>query len=226
MGERIKAKKTQWGEPWNHHEIALRMDALLQRCGVDDPDERVRMTAHAVIASGWRQNVWWYNAWGVKRGKWPGDYYQRDTKEENKDGELYDVPGEQWRAFGGWCDAVEDFRGRIAPESYRRGYEQAYQHLVAGPGREHDAGYWEALGNGGYYTDTKFTPAKFAKLCDRIRRELASAKPEAFANAKLWANQQPMGKTYRESGETGLSKLALIAILGTALWVAFNVFAR
>jgi hypothetical protein len=188
MGQQIAPLKTPWGEAQNHSQIVLRMEALLTRYGIVTSDMRHRMTAHAIFASGWKQKVWHYNAWGVKRGSWLGDWYTMDTQEADASGAYYDVPEEGWRAFSSWRESIEDFLNRISPTSPREGYRAAYEHLVQ-PGKEHDALYWEALGSGGYYTDKAFKPADFANLVIRVRLELATATPAQLVAADDWAVQ-------------------------------------
>ena len=192
LTKQVRPVKTPFGEPWNHREIVLRMDSLLRRIGISRTGERVRMTANAIFASGWKQNVWWFNAWGVKRGSWKGNWYTMKTLEARKDGSYYAVDNATWRAFDGWRQAVEDFQGRISPDSGRAGYREAYEHLVdeTSPVELADAAYWDALGAGGYYTDKKFKGANFASLCARVRSELESATREERANAELWAAEQ------------------------------------
>jgi hypothetical protein len=185
MGQ-IAPVKTPWGEAQNHSQIVLRMEALLTRYGIVTSDMRHRMTAHAIFASGWKQNVWHFNAWGVKRGSWKGDWYTMNTQEADASGAYYDVPGEGWRAFTSWKESITDFLNRISPTSSREGYRNAYEHLVQ-TGQAHDAEYWAALGVGGYYTDKAFKPEDFANLVNRVRIELAAATPAQIAEADAWA---------------------------------------
>jgi hypothetical protein len=166
---------TRWATPWDHHGICVGMDGILRACGVDAEHVRRRMTAHAIVASGWRQAVWHHNAWGVKTGKsWTGDWYAMTTQEDDGSGNLYTVPNDAWRAFPNWRGAVADYQRRISPTSSR--YAAAHAALVdpVAP----DAAFWETLGAGGYYTDTQaMTPAKFASVCARVRNEVAAATP-------------------------------------------------
>lgn len=188
MCQLIDAKKTPWGQAGNHAEIVANMDALLKRYGIVNDDMRHRMTAHAIFASGWKQNVWHFNAWGVKRGSWKGDWYIMGTQEADDAGTLYDVPKAEWRAFTSWKESIEDFLNRISPTSDRAGYRSAYAELVQ-PGIEHDAAYWDALGSGGYYTDKKFKGADFAALVKRVRSELAALPAEAKQSAQTFAGE-------------------------------------
>lgn len=214
LGELLAAKRTPWGEPNNHSELVLHMDALLSRYGITNADQRARMTAHAIFASGWAQKVWHFNAWGVKRGSWPDGYYQMNTKEADAAGNYYDVPGEQWRAFTSWKQAIDDFLNRISPTSERVGYQTAARHLVAG-GASHDAEYWDALGYGGYYTDKKFTGQDFAKLVTRVRSELSKANPDQAAEARDFAIASIAGDG-PSKGWAGLG--LLVGVAGAIAW--------
>lgn len=214
LGELLNAKRTPWGEAGNHAELVLNMDALLSRYGITNADQRARMTAHAIFASGWAQKVWHYNAWGVKRGSWPDDYYQMNTQEADAAGNYYPVPGEQWRAFTSWKQAIDDFLNRISPTSTRAGYQTAARHLIAG-GASHDAEYWDALGYGGYYTDKAFDGQDFAKLVTRVRSEIAKANPDQAAEAHAFAIANiTQGAS---SGWWGLALLGLV--VGSVGWL-------
>jgi len=211
MGTLIAAVKTPWGEAENTRELVLNMDALLRRYGIVNADQRARMTAHALFASGWKQKIWHFNAWGVKRGSWPGDYYQMNTQEADDAGNLYSVPGAEWRAFTSWKEAIDDFLTRISPTAEREGYRQASAHLVM-EGPEHDAQYWDALGAGGYYTDKKFKGENFASLAKRVRTELAAATPEQVTSAEAFA------MTNIDAGAPrGWWSLALFAVVGGSI---------
>jgi hypothetical protein len=211
LGELLNAKRTPWGEAGNHAELCLNMDALLSRYGITNADQRARMTAHAIFASGWAQKVWHFNAWGVKRGSWPDGYYQMNTKEADAAGNYYDVPGEQWRAFTSWKQAIDDFLNRISPTSERAGYKNAARHLIAG-GASHDAEYWDSLGYGGYYTDKAFDGQDFAKLVTRVRSELAKADPDQAAKASAFALAN-----IEQGASRGWWGLALLAVVGSAI---------
>jgi len=186
LGELLNARKTPWAEAGNHQQIALNMDALLSRYGITNADQRARMTAHAIFASGWAQKVWHYNAWGVKRGTWPDGYYTMNTQEADAAGNYYAVPGEQWRAFKNWKEAIDDFLNRISPTSKNAGYASAARYLIAG-GPGYDARYWDSLGTGGYYTDKAFDGEDFSKLCARVRSEIYRADPVQIAKAQDFA---------------------------------------
>jgi hypothetical protein len=163
------------------------MLALLDRAGIESLDSRVRRTAHAIVASGWRQNVCHYNAWGVQRGGWTGDWYVWGSEEENPDGSMRKTPTQEWRAFTSWRQAIADYDKRINTASSKAGYAAAAA-ILAAPGRENDAAFWAALGQGGYYTDKKnIHPPDFASICARVRTEFAGATPERLAEAKAWA---------------------------------------
>jgi hypothetical protein len=212
MGTLIAAVKTPWGEANNHQELVLNMDALLKRYGIVNVDQRVRMIAHAIMASGWKQKIWHFNAWGVKKGSWKGDYYIMGTQEADDAGDLYSVPKAEWRAFTSWAQAIDDFLTRISPTSEREGYRQASAHLVM-EGPEHDGQYWDALGAGGYYTDKKFKGEQFASIAKRVRTELAAATPEQVSSAHAFA-----AANIDAGASRGWWGLALFAVIGGAIY--------
>jgi hypothetical protein len=214
LGELLNARKTPWAEAGNHQQIALNMDALLSRYGITNADQRARMTAHAIFASGWAQKVWHYNAWGVKRGTWPDGYYTMDTQEADASGNYYAVPGEQWRAFKSWKEAIDDFLNRISPTSKNPGYASAARYLISG-GPGYDARYWDSLGTGGYYTDKAFGGEDFAKLCARVRLEISKANPDQAAAAHEFALKNIEQGTSR--GWWGWMLLAMVG--GLIGWV-------
>ena len=170
---RVRPRKTAWGLPWDRRGLVFKLDRILEDNGVANPEARIKMISHAVVASGWRQNVWNYNAWGVQRGSWDGPFYEMFTVEMNDDGALVEVPDAQWRAFASWEDSVRDFNERITDTSQRPSYRQAYRHLVS-DSRRSCAAYWSSLGDGNYYTADGFTPGKFAALCWYVRQMLDS----------------------------------------------------
>ena len=214
LGELLNARKTPWAEANNHSEVALNMDALLSRYGITNADQRTRMTAHAIFASGWAQKVWHYNAWGVKRGTWPDGYYTMNTQEADAAGNYYAVPGEQWRAFKSWKEAIDDFLNRISPTSKNPGYASASRYLISG-GPGYDARYWDSLGTGGYYTDKAFDGEDFAKLCARVRSEISKANPDQAAEAHAFALANiSQGAS---SGWWGLALLGLV--VGSVGWL-------
>lgn len=200
MGVRVPAVKTPWAPAWAHAEICVNMDRILRAAGVTSETVRRRMTAHAIVASGWRQAVWCYNAWGVKTGKsWAGDYYEMTTLEDDGTGSLYVVPNDAWRAFPSWDAAVRDYEKRINVNSSR--YGEAAR-ILPDPNVP-DSEFWAALGRGGYYTDTQnMTPSKFGSLCARVSKELESA---------------PFGETDAIVAEAG----AAVA-LGVGTWIALS----
>lgn len=216
MGQLITAKKTPWGDPGNHRQLVLRMDALLQRYGITNADKRARMTAHAIFASGWKQNVWHYNAWGVKRGSWPGDWYIKGTQEADEEGDLYDVPKAEWRAFENWKQAIDDFLQRISPTSSREGYRQAAG-VLSLPGAEHDADYWAGLKAGGYFTDKQFKPENFASLVARVRTEINGALADEIKSARDFANVNIMTSDVPKPALWGIGLALLIG--GGAAWL-------
>lgn len=170
LGEpgRVAPVSTAWGTPWDREDLAITMDRILLENGVDNREQRVRMIAHAIVASGWRQNVWNHNVWGVRRGSWQGPYYVMSTVEEDDAGRTHTVWDAAWRSFGDWSEAVVDFASRINGDSSRPSYRKAYRNLVD-PDRRADARYWNALGEGNYYTATHFSEKTFARLCWAVR---------------------------------------------------------
>lgn len=208
LGELLQAQRTPWGRAGNHQELALNMNALLYRYGITNADQRARMTAHAIFASGWDQKVWYYNAWGVKRGTWPDGYYKMGTQEVDTAGKTYPVPDEQWRAFKNWKEAIDDFLNRISPTSKNAGYASAARYLIAG-GPGYDVEYWDALGYGGYYTDQSFDGDDFAKLVARVRSEIFRADPTQNAAAQDFAI-----KNIEHGTSRGWWGLALLAVVG------------
>jgi len=166
---RVEPIATPWGEAWNHDEIVLNMDQILREAGVESRTTRSRMTAHAIIASGWKQNVFHHNAWGVKRGSWSGHWFQKGTTEMNDLGFLTTVDDAKWRAFDGWRQAVDDYLSRITRESHRPAYRKAARFLHDKDYRSDDD-YWKALSEGNYYTGQAFTAEHFGFLCYRVRQ--------------------------------------------------------
>jgi hypothetical protein len=182
----LRPMSTPIGEAWNYRQLATRYDALLRRLGVDPPNLVNILIAHSIVAVGWRQNIWWYNAWGAQVGKWSGDWYTKRTKEE-ADGVEYEVPNQRWRAFHSWREAMTDTLGRIGPNSWNGAYTAAWRIAYDGGSA---ADYWEQLGVGGYYTSTQFTPAKFQSVHDRVVSELAAATPDEKAAAESWVDSE------------------------------------
>jgi hypothetical protein len=168
---RVRPQRTPWGRAGNHTDLVHNMNTILVRNGVDDEHVRVRMIAHAIIASGWRQSVWHHNAWGVKQGSWKAEWYEMPTIEADDMGNRLVVQNERWRAFSSWEEAIADYQNRITKRSRRPSYRKAAIFLND-PHRLADAAYWEALGNGNYYTAQAFTPTRFSLLCRYVRREL------------------------------------------------------
>ncbi len=167
---KVKPVLTPWADAWNKKEIVKQMDAILRQNKIESVNMRVKMIAHAVVASGWKQNVWNYNAWGVKQGAWNGNWYVMPTVEEDDHGNKIEIEHETWRSFNGWKEAIDDFKSRISSNSERPSYRLAYKHLVSDKISVSVAkGYWEALGSGNYYTARKFTGLRFARLCYTVR---------------------------------------------------------
>ncbi len=171
IGLRVESTLTPWAEPWNYNAICHRMNQILIDAGISSKSMRIRMIAHAVVASGWRQQLWNYNAWGVQQGSWSGPWFIRSTQEVDDDGQYYMVWDAAWRSFSNWQEAIDDFTARISAKSNRDPYRQAYRYLKD-PSYRADAAYWDALKAGRYYTAQHFTSKRFAILCWRVRNEL------------------------------------------------------
>lgn len=167
---KVKPTKTPWAAAWDRSSVVRRMDEILRDNGVVSETIRVHMIAHAIVASGWKQNVWNYNAWGVKQGSWEKSWYMMPTYEEDENGNDVFVEDAAWRSFENWPEAIADFQSRISADSERPAYREAYAHLTEEKFRFKTAkAYWEALGKGNYYTASKFTGKKFARLCGGVR---------------------------------------------------------
>jgi hypothetical protein len=176
ISPRVESVLTPWAEPWNHGQICRRMNEILIENGVESRQMRIRMIAHAIVASGWRQNVWNYNAWGVQQGSWTGPWYVRSTQEADDDGNLYTVWDAAWRSFESWEESIGDYLSRISPDSPREPYRQAYRYAVDPNNFRADKLFWDSLREGRYYTAQHFTTIIFATLCGRVRQELAAAQ--------------------------------------------------
>jgi flagellum-specific peptidoglycan hydrolase FlgJ len=205
---KVPAVKTAWATAWDHHAIVVNFDGILRACAVFGDHVRRRLTAHAIVASGWRQAVWNHNPWGVKAGSsWAGDWYEMNTQEDDGTGQLYDVPNDAWRSFPNWAAAVRDQSARISPSSSR--YKLAHAALV--DASRPDSDYWAELGRAGYYTDTtNMTPSKFGSLCSRVNLELETATEEERTSAE----RIPVGPII------GIGAALLIAILLFAFTVS------
>jgi hypothetical protein len=129
----------------NHAAIVRAIDRVLADCGISSAVARRRMAEHAILASGWKQNIFHYNAWGVKRGRgWEGDWFSARSW-EIVDGERVDIVGE-WRAFRNWQESVDDYLGRLATPRYRAAQDALYSETVG------DEEYFRALRSCGYFT--------------------------------------------------------------------------
>lgn len=209
MGQRVPSVLTRWAEPWNHNQFCVRFDALLKALGVTSKARREKMIAHAVVATGWRQNVWCYNPWGVKANKsWAGDWYTKTTQEDDGTGNLYTIEDDAWRAFGNWAVALRDYEKRISPNSERYG-DAAFWLDKQGPIA--DKRFWLSLGKGGYYTDTTKPESWFPSIVRRVRHELVTASQEDLQEAADWAREQP--------GVTGRLGIPQLGIVGAACLV-------
>ncbi|MBN2342754.1 MAG: hypothetical protein JXX29_24045 [Deltaproteobacteria bacterium] len=166
---KVKPTKTPWAPAWDHVSVVKEMNRILLQHGVHSKTVRVRMIAHAIVASGWKQNIWNYNAWGVKQGSWEREWYVMPTYEEDDEGNEVWVEDAAWRAFSSWEEAIQDFQERISPDSERPSYRDAYTYLTSERQYfKNSKAYWEALGAGNYYTASKFTGEKFARLCGGV----------------------------------------------------------
>lgn len=219
MTKQVKAARTPWGEAWNHNELVIRMDAILQVCGISSSPQRVKMTAHAIFASGWRQNCFAYNAWGVKVGTWKGNWFSKGTQEANESGEYYAITA-AWRAFDGWCEAVQDYTDRIGPDSWNQNYREASKYLTVS-GAAADRDFWASLGAGGYYTDKQFGPDSFASLCSRVRTELGTATDADLEAAREWALNAPKGGKGASVGEFPFPVVAAVVAVALAAVVLY-----
>jgi flagellum-specific peptidoglycan hydrolase FlgJ len=145
------------------------MDRILFDLGVGDSWVRRRLTAHAIVASGWKQNVWHFNAWGVQRGKsWAGDFYVMGTKEIEDGAEVYHA-SQEWRAFESWEAALDDTLARAKANAGR----WATLHDASAP----DGDYWAATKAAGYFTaalDVSF----FESICRRVSKEIGAEPTE------------------------------------------------
>lgn len=165
MGERLPIVWTQWAKPYDRVAVCNNMDAILRSCGVADPWVRRRLIAHSVIACGWAQLCYHFNAWKTKLGGWTGDYYVHNTEEEDKAGNIYVEKGTKWRAFTGWQQAVDDTLARA------KRYPARWAALNDPNGD--DGEYWRASKSAKYFTDTKnWPPEKFAALCRGVEKRL------------------------------------------------------
>jgi hypothetical protein len=176
MGSQVAAVATPWAKAYDHSAVCVNMDRILRALGVTQEHVRRRLTAHAIVASGWRQNVHAFNVWKVKIGGWSGDYYIGDTVEENKAGATYTEHGTKWRAYSSFDAALADH-----PVFTMKRYAAAEVALLD-PSRP-DADYWIELGKAGYYTDThQIHGDDFASICRRVAHELGAAPPDEKKN--------------------------------------------
>jgi len=169
MGQ-VAAIATPWAKAWDHAAVCVNMDRILEVEGIEEEHVRRRLTAHAIVASGWRQNVHAFNVWKVKLGKAAMDYYVGDTVEE-KDGATYTEKGTKWRAYDSFGAALSDH-----PVFSMSRYAAAKVALL--DAARPDGDYWKELGKAGYYTDTmNIHPPDFASICHRVATETANAAP-------------------------------------------------
>ncbi|MBN2530145.1 MAG: hypothetical protein JXR76_27385 [Deltaproteobacteria bacterium] len=172
---KVRPKRTPWAAAWDRESVVLKMNDILSSHGIASESVRVRMIAHAIVASGWKQNVWNFNAWGVRQGSWDKKWYEMPTFEEDDSGKMVFVEDASWRAFSNWEEAIRDYQQRISADSERPSYREAHRYLVSNAvSFRHAKLFWESLGDGNYYTASNFTGAKFARLCGGVRAVLRS----------------------------------------------------
>jgi len=170
---KVRPQKTPWANAWDKSAVVGQMNTILLENGIGSQNVRVKMIAHAIVASGWKQHVWNYNAWGVKQGSWDKNFYMMPTQELDKQSNKVVTEDATWRSFDNWKEAILDFKNRIHAGSKRPSYRKAYAHLMDEQiSAKAAVDYWEALGKGNYYTATKFTGKKFARLCTTVRSYL------------------------------------------------------
>lgn len=157
MGTRVEAgPKTLFAEPGDLEGWAHGLDRILRQhlpIELNKPHVRVRMSAAASWAGGWLVgNIWRYNAWGIRKGGWTGDYYGMKAPEYNSQGELIELPADKsfWRAYGSWGEAVADYVKVLSQDRYKAGFES-----LQDPREEADHEWFAKLGEGGWYTDTR-----------------------------------------------------------------------
>lgn len=213
---KIEAIRTPWGD--DHKSIRLNMLALLERYGIAESYVRERVTAHAILASGWKQNCFNHNAWGVKRGSWAGNYVVLSTYEEiNK--ERIKVEGAEWRAFDNWRSAIDDYFKRINVENnrYSSAAKALYSRLI-----DCDKTFFDQLRVAGYFTDTGMSAGEFQSIVNGIRDEWKNATPADLKSADDFAKGAiliaPMSQRITPLGWIVIAS----AIIG-AIWIFYSI---
>lgn len=172
MGTRVEAgPKTLFAEPGDLEGFAHGLDRILRDNlppELNTTHVRVRMIAAASWAGGWLAgNIWRYNAWGIRRGGWAGDYYGMKAPEYNSQGELVELPADKslWRAYYSWAEAVADYVKVLSQDRYKAGFA-----ALQDPREEADFEWFAKLGEGGWYTDTRKGEEVNRILGSRARR--------------------------------------------------------
>jgi len=186
MSSKLKAdlrreppRKTPVGEPWNHHEIVVNFDGILRSCGVSSLTVRRRMTIGMITAIGWRQNGWEYNFNGLKTGKsWSGPWYTRNAIEEDKDGDVYIIEGDTWRAYDSWSDSVAGWF-KVVDQPWRTARALLEDDTVS------DGDWWAQMGVDGWYTAKTDPVAWGNSIGRRVKKELAAATPQELEQAAM-----------------------------------------
>lgn len=177
MGSLVPRVATPWATPApkpmlpHHHEVVVNMDRILRAAGVEEEHVRRRLTAHSIIACGWRQEKCYnYNAWKCKLGSgWSGDWFVADTIEE-KDGEEVPELGTKWRSYPSYESALADYR-----VWHMSRYAAAKAALLDEDRPDRD--FCQGLKDGGYFTAQSGVDV-LASICARVKKEMAAATPE------------------------------------------------
>jgi hypothetical protein len=170
---------TQIAKPGDQLGFARAVDELLQRklpANLNNPWARSRLAALASWASGWNVgNTWHYNLWAVRKGGWPGDWYQKGALEE-VNGKLVDIPAEHslWRSYPSFDVAALD-----VIEVMRRYYPAGFG-LLSVAGDDGDFAWVDALHKSGWMTDsTGRSQAAVSSRAKKIRKMLGTESLEA-----------------------------------------------
>lgn len=191
MGGQVQKIKTPWATPApepetpHYREVCVNMDAILFNAGIDEPHVRRRLTAHAIVACGWRQcanpktgrgECYNYNAWKCKIGSdWDGDWFVSDTIEE-KDGKEQLEQGTKWRSYPTYGEALADHR-----VWHLKQYAAAKAALLD-PSRP-DRDYAQALKDGRYFTSSSGVDL-LSGVCARVAREMSAVSDSEILMAR------------------------------------------
>lgn len=145
--------RTPISKPEDHRAFILGLDGILRENlppELNLPHVRARLIAHSSLAVGWNtdpQRCWHYNAFGVRRGSWKGDYYLRPALEVIN-GKEVQLPAAKspWRAYKSWKEAVSDLVRLLSSERYSPALP-----MLINP-HSNDGEYWERMGELGWYT--------------------------------------------------------------------------